>query len=603
MDTQTRMSPSRKLAVILHADVVGSTLLVQINETIAHERMRDVFQRFAKTIESYGGIAQEIRGDALVAEFARASDAVAAAIAYQSENARLLDKLSDAIKPELRIGIAMGEVVIADNTITGDGVVLAQRLEQLAPTGGVVVQATVSETVPIRLPFEFDDLGEQTLKGFARPIRAFVARLKSGEQLPEPEIGRVNGETQAIEEAEQSAPSVAFEKPAIAVLPFTNMSDDTSQEFFCDGITEDIITALSRNRWYNVTSRNSTFAYKGSSPDVREVAAALDVDYVLEGSVQKAGERVRITAQLIEAKTDSHVWADRFNRQLADEFAIQDEIAQRVASILSERIWQDIAKTVAHKPAETYGAYEYTFLGIELVHHIDPDAAARGSDYLLKALDLDPELSTVHLGLGFCRMMDWAFWDDPSGDALDKAWQHALKLKDLAPDDAQTYRLLSRVFMAKSMYAESQQCVERALKINPDDGDIIANKGLFHLFYGDPKEAIKWFDKVLELHSETPHTLDIMRYWKALSQFALFDYAQAVATLKSITGLDYVKNLLLAACYAQLGQTGEAEEKTQSVLGMRPNLHLSDLGLCDLFRHEKDQQHLRDALRTAGLSD
>jgi adenylate cyclase len=597
------MSPSRKLAVILHADVVGSTTLVQINETIAHQKIRDVFRRFANRIEAYGGIAHEIRGDALVAEFSRASDAVAAAIAYQSENAQLLEELLDEIKPELRVGIAMGEVVIADSTITGDGVVLAQRLEQLASNGSVVVQGTVSETVPIRLPFEFEDLGEQTLKGFTRPIRAFVACLKPGESVPEPEPGHDRNETLAVEDSgpEQTATSANFEKPGIAVLPFTNMSDDAGQEYFCDGITEDIITALSRNRWYNVTSRNSTFAYKGSSPDVRQVATALGVDYVLEGSVRKRGERVRITAQLIDAKTDSHIWADRFNRQLEDEFAIQDEIAQRVASVIVERIWQDIAKSAAHRPAATYGAYEYTFLGIELVHRIDPDDTARGSDYLLKALELAPELSTAHLGLGFCRLMDWALWDDASGTALDQAYQHAMKNAELAPDDANTYRLLSRVYMAKRMYEESQRCVERALKINPDDGDIIGNKGIFHLFHDDPREAIVWFDKVLELHSDTPHTVDIMRFWKSLAQFSMLDYAVAVATLKSIIGLDYVKNMLLAACYAQLGLTSDAEEMVLCVLRMRPNLHLSDLGICDNFRLEKNRQHLRDALRAAGL--
>jgi tetratricopeptide (TPR) repeat protein len=152
------------------------------------------------------------------------------------------------------------------------------------------------------------------------------------------------------------------------------------------------------------------------------------------------------------------------------------------------------------------------------------------------------------------------------------------------------------------MYEESQRCVERALKINPDDGDIIGNKGIFHLFHDDPREAIVWFDKVLELHSDTPHTVDIMRFWKSLAQFALLDYAAAVATLKSITGLDYVKNLLLAACYAQLGQTDEAQAMMQAVLHVRPNLHLSDLGICDSFRLEKNRQHLRDALRAAGLS-
>jgi len=177
-------TPLRKLAVLLHADVVGSTSLVQKNETLAHERIQDTFRRFSETISTHGGIAHEIRGDALVAEFARASDAVSASLAFQAINTTHNEQLSDDILPVLRIGIAMGEVVVADNTVTGEGIVLAQRLEQLAEPGGVVVQGSVSETVPTRLPFEFDGLGEQTLKGFDQPIRAFVVQLKSGEQIP-----------------------------------------------------------------------------------------------------------------------------------------------------------------------------------------------------------------------------------------------------------------------------------------------------------------------------------------------------------------------------------------------------------------------------------
>ena len=178
---------SRKLAVILHADVVGSTSLVQKNETLAHERIQAVFHQFSETINSYGGITRELRGDALVAEFERASDAVPAALAFQAINGEFNSKLDDEIQPQLRIGISLGEVIVADNTITGAGVVLAQRLEQLAETGGVVIQGSVSETVPIRMPFEFENLGEKTLKGFDQPVRAYTARLKQGEELPQPD--------------------------------------------------------------------------------------------------------------------------------------------------------------------------------------------------------------------------------------------------------------------------------------------------------------------------------------------------------------------------------------------------------------------------------
>ena len=272
-------SLSRKLAVILHADVVGSTGLVRINETLAHERIQNTFQRFSTTIDSYVGITHELRGDALVAEFKRASDAVAAALTFQAENTQFNAKLEDEIQPQLRIGISMGEVVIADNTITGAGVVLAQRLEQLAEPGGVCIQGAAYETVPQRLPFEYESLGEQQVKGFEEPVRAYAVSLKSGESIPPPEVLAMSGAAQrerqkqrwivaggmalvvivggglawfqpwVPREAPASIERMTFplpDKPSIVGLPFDNLSGDPSLDYFSDGITEDLITELAR---------------------------------------------------------------------------------------------------------------------------------------------------------------------------------------------------------------------------------------------------------------------------------------------------------------------------------------------------------------------
>ena len=322
---------SRKLAVILHADVVGSTSLVQKNETLAHGRVQAVFHRFSETINSYGGITRELRGDALVAEFERASDAVPAALAFQVINGEFNSRFDDDIRPQLRIGISLGEVIIADNTITGAGVVLAQRLEQLADPGGAVVQGSVAETIPARMPFEFDSLGEQMLKGFDQPVRAFAVKLRPGEELPEPE-----GSTTPQKSA--STTLEILDKPSIAVLPFNNMSGDPEQEFFADGIAEDIITALSRFHDLLVIARNSSFVYRGTSVDMRQVGRELNVQYVLEGSVRTASNRVRITAQLIEAHSGNHVWAERFDRSLEDVFEVQDEITALVAATVSQQL-------------------------------------------------------------------------------------------------------------------------------------------------------------------------------------------------------------------------------------------------------------------------
>jgi adenylate cyclase len=275
---------SRKLAVILHADVVGSTKLVQQDETLAHQRIHAAFHQFSDIIKSYGGRSREVRGDALVAEFNRASDAVAAALAFQDSNQEYNKTLGDSIQPILRIGISMGEVIIADDTITGAGVVLAQRLEQLADLGGVVTQGSVVDTVPTRLPFDFKSLGEQALKGFDQPVRAFTVSLQQGQVLPVPEA---DVESQIERSHDIKAPSKLSseiyevligeplelpENPSIAVLPFHNISGDPDQDYFADGMSENIITALSQVPNLLVIARNSTLVYKGRAIDVRQVS-------------------------------------------------------------------------------------------------------------------------------------------------------------------------------------------------------------------------------------------------------------------------------------------------------------------------------------------
>ena len=318
---------SRKLAVILHADVVGSTALVQKNETIAHERIQAAFHQFSETIHSYNGITRELRGDALVAEFERASDAVTAALMFQALNGESNLTLDDDIRPQLRIGISLGEVIIADNTVTGAGVVLAQRLEQLADSGAIVVQGAISETVPIRMPFDFESLGEHQLKGFELPVRAFSVSLKPGESVPAPEIDPYK-QNQSAPYNESSKPQVSTEagKPSIAVLPFKNMSGDAEQEYFSDGISEDIVTELSRFHDLFVIARNSSFTFKNQALEIADIGQRLGVQYLVEGSIRKSAGRVRITAQLIEVATGSHIWADRYDRELEDIFAVQDEV-------------------------------------------------------------------------------------------------------------------------------------------------------------------------------------------------------------------------------------------------------------------------------------
>ncbi|MDH3280800.1 MAG: adenylate/guanylate cyclase domain-containing protein, partial [Gammaproteobacteria bacterium] len=312
------------MAVILHADVVGSTTLVRRDEGLAHERIQDSFLRLANTIEAYGGSAHELRGDAVVAEFQRASDALAAAIVFQSENKEFVDGLEDEIQPSLRIGIAMGEVVIADNTITGEGVVLAQRLEQLAEAGGICIQGAAYETVPKRLPFEYRNLGERVLKGFEEPVRAYTATLKTGESVPPPEV---------VAWTDEPAPRQP-EKPSIAVLPFRSLGGDSEQDYLVDGIRLAIQASLVKVSGLFLIGPAAVSNYRQELVTADQVAHDLGVRYILEGAVQQSQGRIRITVQLTDGAERRIVWAERYDRELADTLAVQDEITTEVLKAL-----------------------------------------------------------------------------------------------------------------------------------------------------------------------------------------------------------------------------------------------------------------------------
>jgi TolB-like protein/class 3 adenylate cyclase len=378
---------TRKLAIILHADVQGSTALVQRDEGLAHARIRDAFRRFSEAIHVYGGTTQELRGDALLATFERASDAVSAALSFQVGNAHHNGTLQDGVRPEVRIGIAIGEVVIADGTITGSGVVMAQRIEQLAEPGGICIQGSAYETIPRRLLFEYTNLGEQRLKGFEEGVRVYGVKPKPGEQVPGPEPRRpkhrssgrhvlavgvaatvvVGGALVAwwapwksgVERADPAKMAYALpDRPSVAVLPFDNQSKDEEEAYFSDGVTEDIITDLSKVSGLFVIARESSFAYKGQPVKVRQVAEALGVRYVLRGSVRRAASKIRITAQLVDAVQGNQVWGERYDRDLADVFSVQAEVARQVAKALAVTLKANENERLYQKYTTDVDAYD-----------------------------------------------------------------------------------------------------------------------------------------------------------------------------------------------------------------------------------------------------
>ena len=536
---------SRKLAVLLHADVVGSTSLVQKNETLAHELIQDTFRRFSETIAAQGGIAHEIRGDALVAEFTRASDAVSAAVDFQLANATHIEELQDEIRPIVRIGIAMGEVIVADNTVTGEGIVLAQRLEQLAKPGSVCIQGAAYETVPKRLPFVYENLGNHSLKGFEEPVNAYAVRHECDTTV-------VVTKAPSLE-----APVGAdlSDKPSIAVLPFANMSGDPEQEYFSDGITEDIITELSRFRELYVIARNSTFTFKGQDVDIKEVAAKLGVQYVVEGSVRKAGNRVRITAQLVDGAAAKHKWADKYDGNLEDIFAVQDDVVASIVGALPNQIRHaELARRV-RVPADIR-AYDLFLQGTRRIEIGTRADFGAGISLLGRALDIEPEFAAAHAWLGAALTMEINYVSSSECESTRRKCEwHSRRAVEIDETDYICHALLCDVCVfALGDIVEGRIYAERAMSLAPNASLALAYMGYMHNVAGERDLALKLCGDARRLD---PLANGMTRFFEGV---VLFDGGRYDEAVRAMLAADWGKKLPnLAAAYAMSGDLDKAK--------------------------------------------
>jgi TolB-like protein len=593
--------PPRKLAVLLHADVAGSTSLVQLNEGLAHDRIQDAFRRFSETIASHGGTAHEIRGDALVAEFARASDAVAASLCFQSANALHNDALPDDIRPVIRVGIAMGEVVVADSTMTGEGVVLAQRLEQLAEHGGICIQGSAYETIPRRFPFEYENLGEREVKGFAEPVRAYAVRLKAGAAIPVPD---------SAAPAKVVTPGLP-DKPSIAVLPFTNMSGDAEQEYFSDGITEDIITELSRFRSLFVIARHSSFAYKGKSKDIRQVGRELGVRYVLEGSVRRAGGRVRITAQLIEADSGNHKWAERYDRSMEDVFAVQEEVSRTIAATLMGRVEQDRLELTRISHPDNLAAHDYLLRGKTHLYRYTDDNIQSALECFQKAIEISPEYAEAHAWLAQCHC--WQFvgwWSENPHQSLETAVQLARRAVDMDPSIGQAHGSLAYALVYKREHDRALHHFERAIALVPCNAENTANYGWCMMYAGDPDGGLHWIER-----GERLNPLEDWWYaWlRGMAHYTAKRYEAALEAFDQVLNPPVEVEGWRAACYARAGDQVRAREAAQ-LLESRARSEFARYpgedadGWRDYwwrtqpYRSDDDLERLVEGLRKAGLA-
>jgi adenylate cyclase len=601
-----------KLAVILHADVAGSTQLVQQDEHLAHDRIQDSFRRFGDTIENYRGTVLELRGDALLAEFERPSDAVTATLAFQADQAYYLSRLKDDLKPSIRVGIAMGEVVIADSTITGAGVVLAQRVEQLADPGGLCITAALHEALPKRMPFDLENLGEQELKGFDEPVRVYRVELIANQTIPSPQQNLksesspnkprmivatvvlaliVAGgatywfKTQELLVEAASKERMAFplpDKPSIAVLPFTNMSDDPKQEYFADGITENLITDLSKISGLFVIARNSSFSYKGQQVKVRQVAEDLGVRYVMEGSVQRAGEQVRINAQLIDATTGGHLWAERYDGSLQDIFALQDQVTRKIVSALKISLTgEETAQQAKHSTgnAEAHDAFLQGWAHYRLGGRAD---FARSIPYLEEAVRLDPGYADAHAVLATvywdALKKNWGFdLGIPSFEAEDLANHHlqeALKTPNLLAHAQQ-----SRIYLSLGLPGEALREAEMAVALDPNSASANAALANTLILTNRSQEGLDAIQRAIRLDPHhPPEYLTIL----GAALFGLEQFEVAVTTFERAVkrNPDSDMSLIyLASSYGHLGDLRKAEDAIETANDLRATNFMGALSL------------------------
>ena len=594
-----RSEPTRKLAVMLHADVVGSTRLVQKDESLAHQRIHRAFQSLSETTAAYGGIAREVRGDALVAEFSRASDAVSAALAFQAANGEHNARFAYNLRPEIRIGISLGEVIVADGTVTGAGVVLAQRLEQLAEPGGVVVQGTVSETVPDRMPFEFDELGEQTLKGFDNPVRAFVARMVDGESVPAPEP-MVSISQSTVDDTEELTSSESSDKPSIVVLPFRNTTGVPSQDYVAEGIGCNLVTELSRNR--ALTVRSAVWSEPLSSDRVT-VGKEFGARYLLEGSVQKSASRVRINIQVIDAVTGATRWADRLDRTGDDVLAMQDEIAATVAATLfgyQGQIGGFDRERTARKPTTSLNAYELVLRAQWHKHRYTREDNAEAIGYLEKALDLDPDYADAYTWLSYVNSTETFLTSSDTSAHAAKALALAKRAIALDRHSETAHMALGLAFRANRQYDRSIDAYDKALALNPNSADALIGKSSSLAYMGRPDDAISCAENAKRLN---PHYPEFYDWPLGIACFQARRYEDAVTALTRLSEQNAHSIVWLAASYSRLQRHEEMADAASRILELEPDFRVSTTPTVAALISEADRAHLRDALRELGLPE
>jgi len=583
----------RRLAAVLAADMVGYSRLMEADEqgTLARLRTHRI-ELVDPSISKNRGRIIKTTGDGMLVEFGSVSDAVASAVEIQNRMRRRNSDVPVDQRIEFRVGINVGDIIFEDDDIFGDGVNVAARLEQMAEPGDVCVSAAVYEQVSDRLEIGFEELGEQNLKNLSRPVRVYRA------VLDEPAVQLVDPDKDTTEDEETAKAKVV--KPTIAVLPFANMSGDPEQEFFVDGLTEDILTELARRHELFVISRNSTFVYKGQAVNIREVGEALGAQYLVEGSVRKAGNRLRVTVQLIDVSNDAHIWAEKYDRDMDDIFEIQDEVTSAIVATLPGRIEASQQEGLERKTPKNMAAYELVLAAKVLHHRSNINDNLKAQALISRAVKLDPDYAHAHAWRGCIYGQAWGYrWTEDVEGTLELSRESIEKAAELDDNDADVHRLMAAVGILSGDLKRARYHQERAISLNPNYDLSVVQMGELLTWMGQPDQGVEWIEKAMRLNPHFP-----ARFWSHLGKahFANRDYQKAIDAFLRMPALDGLQLVFMAACHAYLGDDEAATAAADQLRAKDPGFDADAFLDTMHYSREEDLEHLRQGMAKAGLA-
>jgi adenylate cyclase len=632
-ETLEPSSRKRKLAAILHADVAGFSRLMGEDEAGTHHALGELRRAVDPLIRARGGRVVGTAGDSLLADFSSVVDALECAVEMQRASRALNDPIPPERRLELRIGVNLGDVIVDGDDIFGDGVNIAARLEALAQPGTVCISQTVYDQVRNKLDLDYRPLGSHRIKNIADPVRAYavgvpatVPRSRRGRRRPvmvaggaaalvaaglaawalQAGVGRelfgFGSAAKPVEVTSLAAPSRLAGRPSIAVLPFKNLSGDAGQDFFSDGITEDVITALGRFSNLLIVAKSASFQFRDRNLSPADIGHLLDVRYLLEGSIRRAGDRIRVNAELTEAATGLHVWSETYDAEVKDIFSVQDDITRRVVGAAAVKLTRFERERVLTKPTENLTAYEYVLRGREFLSHSSRDKNDEAAALFQRAIDLDPNYAAAYAALGGSHFEAVVSgWTEFRQEEIEQAEMLAQKALALDPATTSAYRLLAIINMYKRRYDLALGQIDRALEINPSDAETYGQRGNILVWAGRAAEGLPWLEGALRFdHAHALTSQNLCQAYYFLGRYSeAIDAGDRAVSRSPGRSIQIIAHPFLAAGYAEMGRDQDAEGERTIVMRLSPFFDARIFA--GQFGTQEARDHLFEGLKKAGF--